>query len=119
MIELNDLNKVTNHNYVCKCGCNLEFIGYSPGIDIYAGIDTNPKWIITHDGMVEYKWRDYISLDDFTLWKDFREYIILSYNEIIYRNVVYPEDAPWIHLYNREVDNHIPLNAKLSYEYIF
>ena len=122
MTEVNDfnntnvnLNKVIDNIYVCKCGCNLQFIDYKPGFDISIG----NKWLITNNAMVKYKWSDYISINEFKLWKDFREDIILNYNETININLLNPQDAPWIHLYNQEVENKIPLNEKLYYEYVY
>ena len=69
--------------------------------------------------MVKYKWSDYISINGFKLWKDFRDDIILNYNETININLLNPEDASWIHLYNQEVENKIPLNEKMYYEYVY
>jgi hypothetical protein len=117
-VVANEANPNPN-KYLCDCGCNLEFIEYKPGFDISVG----NKWLITNNAMVEYSWRDYILLHEFNLWQDFQADIILNYNDIRNRNneAVKPEDAPWIHLYNREVaqGNHIPLNEKMYYEYVY
>ena len=108
---------VDANKYRCDCGCNLEFIDYEPGFDVYVG----NKWLITANAMVNYSWRDYVQLDEFKLWKDFREDIILNYNHALNNEEVKSEDAPWIHLYRREVaqGNNIPLNETLYYEYVY
>jgi len=108
---------VDANKYRCVCGCNLEFIYYEPGFDVYIG----NKWLITANAMVDYSWRDYIQIHEFKLWKDFREDIILNYNDALNNEVMKSEDAPWIHLYNREVarGNNIPLNETLYYEYAY
>jgi hypothetical protein len=108
-----NINEEAN-KYRCNCGCNLEFIDYEPGFDIYVG----NNWLITANAMVEHSWRDYISMNEFKLWQELRENIILNYNHALNNDPLQPEDAPWIHLYNREVvqSNHIPLNEKLYYE---
>jgi hypothetical protein len=110
-------NEVGAYEYFCDCGCNLEFIEYGPGFDLYVG----NKWIITANAMVHYKWRNYIWLHEFKLWNELREDIILNYNHALNNDPVKPEDAPWIHLYNREIaqENNIPLNERLYYEYIY
>ena len=121
--DLNEANANENeveveiNKYLCDCGCNLEFIDYAPGFDVYVG----NKWIITNNAMVEYSWRDYILLHEFKLWNDFQEDIILNYNNALNHEVLKPEDAPWIHLYNREIaqGNNIPLNEQLYYEYVY
>ena len=123
-VDANEVDEVEGHanaleanKYLCDCGCNLEFIEYEPGFDVYVG----NKWIITNNAMVEYSWRDYILLHEFKLWNDFQEDIILNYNNALNHEVLKPEDAPWIHLYNREIaqGNHIPLNEQLYYEYVY
>ena len=122
MTNLNDLdkpnvnaNEVIANEYQCNCGCKLKFIEYNPGFDVYVG----NKWLITANAMVNYKWKDYITLNEFKQWKDFRKDIILNYNEALENDLANPEDAPWIHLYNRDVDNQIPLNENLYYEYVY
>jgi hypothetical protein len=108
---------VDANKYRCDCGCNLEFIDYEPGFDVYVG----NTWLITANAMVNYSWRDYIQVNEFKLWKDFREDIILNYNHALNNEEVKSEDAPWIHLYHREVaqGNNIPLNEQLYYEYAY
>jgi hypothetical protein len=110
-------NEVGANNYFCNCGCNLEFIEYGPGFDLYVG----NKWIMMANAMVHYKWRNYIRLRQFNLWNDFRENIIRNYNNALNNDPVKPEDAAWIHLYNQEItqENNIPLNEKLYYEYVY
>ena len=120
-VNANEVNANANaldaKKYLCDCGCNLEFIDYEPGFDVSVG----NKWLITANAMVEYSWMDYILPDEFNLWQDFQEYIIIKYNNALNHEVVKPEDAPWIHLYNREIaqGNNIPLNEKLYYEYVY
>ena len=105
--------------YLCDCSCNLKFIEYKPGFDISVG----SEWLISENAMVDYSWVNYIRSRKFNLLQDFHEHIILKYNDIRNRNneAVKPEDAPWIHLYNCEVaqGNHIPLNEKMYYEYVY
>ena len=98
----------------CECGCNLEFIDYEPGFDVYIG----NNWLITEDAMVNYSWRDYICMNEFKLWMELREDIILNYNHSLNNDPMQAADAPWVHLYNIHVANrdHIPLNEKLYYE---
>ena len=108
-------NEVIANKYMCDCGCNLDFIDYKPGFDVFVG----NKWLITNNAMVKYKWLDYITINEYKLWQDFREDIILNYNYALNNEPAKPEDAPWIHLYNREVENQIPLNEKLYYEYVY
>ena len=122
MTEVNDfnnanvnLNKVIDNTYKCDCGCDLEFIDYIPGFDITVG----KKWLITNNAMVKYKWSNYVCVNEYKLWQDFRKDIIFKYNHIINNEPVKLEDAPWIHLYNQEVENKIPLNEKLYYEYVY
>jgi hypothetical protein len=107
-------NAVDPDKYRCDCGCNLEFIDYEPGFDVYVG----NNWLITSNAMVKYSWNNYIWMHEFKEWQELREDIILNYNHAINNDPLKPEDAPWIHLYNREVvqSNHIPLNEKLYYE---
>jgi hypothetical protein len=105
--EANEENK-----YHCDCGCNLDFIDYEPGFDVYVG----NSWIITSDAMVKYSWCDYISMHEFKLWNDFREDIVLNYNYAL--NTQQAKDMPWIHLYNKYGNSNIPLNEKLYYEYV-
>ena len=103
--------------YRCTCGCNLEFIDYEEGLDIYIG----NSWLMTEYSMVEYGWVDYIWMNEFNLWQELREDIIFNYTHALKNEPMKPEDAPWIHLYNRYVMNkdHIPLNEKLYYEYVY
>jgi hypothetical protein len=109
-------NAVDAQKYRCNCGCNLEFIDYKPGIDIYIG----NNWIITSDALVDYSWRDYLYMHEFTVWQELREYIILNYNDVLNNGSLTAEDAPWVHLYNKHVvgKDHIPLNAPLYYDYV-
>ena len=101
-----------SNQYKCKCGCNLDFIDYEPGFDIYAG----NNWIITANAMVNYSWRDYIWMNEFTIWNELLDDIILNYNHAL--NNIKAEDAPWLHLYNVFNNCAIPLNEKLYYEYV-
>ena len=123
-VEANDIeaNNINNANavqnkYRCDCGCNLEFIDYEPGFDIYLG----DSWLITANAMVDYKWSDYIWLHEFKLWQELREDIILNYNQVLNNEPINAADGPWVHLYNREVveGHHMPLNGKLYYEYAY
>ena len=98
--------------YRCNCGCNLDFIDYEPGFDVYVG----NNWILTANAMVNYSWKDYISMHEFNVWHELREDIILNYNYALNNAELKDEDAPWIHLYN--MGNNIPLNEKLYYEYV-
>ena len=114
-----EANAVDPNKYLCDCSCNLKFIEYKPGFDISVG----SEWLISENAMVDYSWVNYIRSRKFNLLQDFHEHIILKYNDIRNRNneAVKPEDAPWIHLYNCEVaqGNHIPLNEKMYYEYVY
>ena len=121
------MNNPTSNNYRCNCGCNLEFIKNKPGVDIYIG----DYWIITFNAMANYRWNDYIRMNEFKVWKELREDIILNYNhslqnesiknESIKNESIKAEDAPWMHLYNVNVagKQHIPLNEKLYYDCIY
>lgn len=103
--------------YRCTCGCNMEFIDYQPGVDISIG----NSWLITENAMVDYQWADYTWMNEYDLWHELREDIIFNYNHSLNNNPIKPEDAPWIHLYNRYVVgmDHMPLNEKLYYEYVY
>ena len=104
--------------YRCDCGCNLEFIDYEPGFDVYVG----NNWLITANAMVEYNWGDYIRMHDFNVWHEMRENIIVNYNHALQNEPVKAADAPWIHLYNREINvngDDIPLNEKIYYEHAY
>ncbi len=127
MTNFNDLQEPANeevneeaneeNKYHCDCGCNLDFIDYEPGFDVYVG----NSWIITSDAMVKYSWCDYISMHEFKLWNDFREDIVLNYNHALNTHALYNQqakDMPWIHLYNKYGNSNIPLNEKLYYEYV-
>lgn len=112
-----DVNaNVLPNQYRCDCGCNLDFIGYNVGFDIYV----KSNWIITANSMVDYSWQDYILIDRFKIWSEFREDIILHYNHALNNVPMKAQDAPWIHLYNKHVlYSEIPLNGQLYYEHIF
>ena len=116
-IEANEMNNAVQRKYRCDCGCNLEFVDYETGFDIYIG----DNWLITANAMVHYKWSDYIWLHEFKLWQELREDIILNYNQVLNNEPIKPVDGPWVHLYNREVvdGHHMPLNGKLYYEYAY
>ena len=104
--------------YRCDCGCNLEFIDYEPGFDVYVG----NNWLITANAMVEYNWGDYIRMHAFNVWHEMRENIIVNYNHALQNEPVKAADAPWIHLYNREINvngDDIPLNEKIYYEHAY
>jgi len=113
----NNVNNTMPTQYHCDCGCNLDFIDYEPGFDVYVG----NNWILTANSMLNYSWKDYIWMHEFKVWNELREDIILNYNHALINLPIKTEDAPWIHLYNREVmmGNNIPLNEKLYYEYVF
>ena len=106
-------NEVPNQ-YRCNCGCNLDFIDYEPGVDVYIG----NNWLVTVNALVKYSWRDYISMHEFKVWHELREDIILNYNHALNNDPMKAADAPWVHLYNVYVagKDHIPLNEKLYYE---
>ena len=103
--------------YRCTCGCNIEFIDYQPGVDIYIG----NSWLLTENDMVDHTWVDYMWMNEFIVWHELREDIIFNYTHALKNETIKPEDAPWIHLYNRYVvgNDHIPLNEKLYYEYVY
>jgi len=111
-----DTNKQT---FICECGCNLQFIEYSIGLDICVG----NKWIITefkiyNNGLNDYRWSDYLQINQFKFWSELREYIIINYNSIIANPIQL--DMQWIHLYNFYIkDDNFDVNDKLYYEYIF
>jgi hypothetical protein len=113
--DVNNANEAKQ--YRCTCGCNMEFVDYQPGVDISIG----NSWLITENAMVDYQWADYTWMNEFNLWRDLREDIIFNYNHSLNNEPIKPEDAPWIHLYNRYVvgNDHIPLNEKLYYEYVY
>jgi hypothetical protein len=117
-VEANAAVKAIPDHYRCDCGCNLDFIDYEPGFDVYVG-DT---WLITANAMVEYNWGDYIRMHAFNIWHEMRENIIINYNHALQNEPVKAADAPWIHLYNREINvngDDIPLNEKIYYEYAY
>jgi hypothetical protein len=95
----------------------LEFIKNKPGVDIYIG----DYWIITFNAMANYRWNDYIRMNEFKVWKELREDIIVNYNHSLQNESIKAEDAPWVHLYNVNVagKEHIPLNEKLYYDCIY
>lgn len=112
------MNDTENPNkYRCKCGCNLEFIDYEPGFDVFVG----NNWLITAYAMEEYSWKDYIWMYEFKEWNDFREDIILNHNRALKNEPINADDTPWVHLYNHYVKDksNIPLNEKLYYEYVY
>jgi len=113
----NAVVEAVQNNYKCNCGCNLEFIDYEPGFDVYIG----NNWLITANAMVNYSWQRYIWMHEFKVWKDFREDIILNYNDTLNNVPMNAEDAPWIHLYNVNVagKEHIPLNEAIYYQYVY
>ena len=111
MSKLEVIPEETNQ-YKCNCGCNLDFIDYERGFDVYAG----NNWIITANAMVNYSWRDYIWMNEFTIWNELLDDIVLNYKHAMIN--VKAEDAPWIHLYNVYNKCSIPLNEKLYYEYV-
>jgi hypothetical protein len=105
---------VNPDQYRCNCGCNLDFIDYEPGFDVYIG----NNWIVTANALVKYSWSDYICPHEFKVWQELREDIILNYNHTLNNDPMIAEDAPWVHLYNVNVAGnvHIPLNENLYYE---
>jgi len=111
------MDTIEEKQYRCTCGCNLDFFDDDPGVDIYIG----NSWLMTEYSMVDYGWVDYIWMNEFNLWQELREDIIFNYTHALKNEPMNPEDAPWIHLYNRYVINkdHIPLNEKLYYEYVY
>jgi hypothetical protein len=106
--------EVANHwHSICECGCKLEFIGFTPGLDIYVG----NRWIIAQDKMKDYCWGDYLPLDRHETWLSLKNEIIKMYEEEYLNGTPYSE--PWFHLYNYYVNvenDPIPLNGRLSYE---
>jgi hypothetical protein len=101
--------------YHCDCGCNVKFIDYVQGIDLYIGEHS----LITANRMVDYYWRDYVR-PIYKIWGELREDIILRYNDALNYEPSRPEDGPWVHLYYREVyGRDLPLNEKLDYEFAF
>ena len=121
------MNDATSNKYRCNCGCNLEFIKNNPGVDIYIG----NNWIITINALADYRWVDYIRINEFKVWQELREDIILNYNrslqnesimnESIMNESIKAKDAPWVHLYNVNIagKQHIPLNEKLYYDCVY
>jgi hypothetical protein len=109
--------EVDNHwHFICKCGCKLEFVGFTPGLDINA----SNRWIITQDKMKEHCWGDYLPTDRHETWLNLKNEIIKMYEEEVLKGTPYSE--PWLHLYNYYVNvenDPIPLNARLSYERTF
>lgn len=110
-----DVNMEHPHQYHCECGCNLDFINYEAGFDIYVG----NSWVVSNNAMVNYNWSNYIQMNEFKVWNELRECIVINYNQSLMHNEqVKPENAPWIHLFNLYGNSDIPLNEKLYYEYI-
>ena len=136
------MNYTTSNKYRCNCGCNLDFIENKLGIDIYIG----NNWIITINALANYRWNDYIRMNEFKVWQELREDIILNYNhslmnesiknesiknesiknesiknESIKNESIKAADAPWVHLYNVNVagEEHIPLNETLYYDCVY
>lgn len=111
-----DIELIKPLNYVCECGCKLEFIDYKPGLDINIG----NKWLITQSAMEEYYWEDYLPIAYHETWLTLKTEIIKMYEEEVLIGT--PHSAPWLHLYNYYVkveNDPFPLNARLSYEYVF
>jgi hypothetical protein len=108
-----------NDNYVCNCGCALEFEMYKPGLDVFVG----ERWLITSDSMVEYSWESYVPTGMHKNWMELKEYIIQKRNEALPR--MGNNYRPYIHLYNVNLARYegnadpIPLNSKLYYECAF
>jgi len=105
-----------NWNFICECGCKLEFVGFTTGLDIYV----SNRWLITQDKMKDYCWGDYLPTDRHEMWFSLKNEIIKMYEEEYLNGI--PHSEPWLHLYNYYVNvehDPIQLNGKLSYEQPF
>lgn len=109
--------EVVNHwNFICECGCKLEFVGFTPGLDIYV----DDHWIIAQDKMKDYCWEDYLPKDRHETWFTLKDEIIKMYQEEYLNGA--PHTEIWLHLYNYYVNvenDPIPLNGRLTYENAF
>ena len=95
-------------NYKCEC-CNIEFIDYSLGVDIYIG----NNWLISEPKMVDDMW--YWYLDNTSLyktWGNLKKHIC-DMKEL--KNEDYPV---WLHLYNRYISMSAPDDSILYCEFI-
>ena len=106
----------SKNTYICECGCNVEFDSYSLGWDIYfIGTDgTTLNYIFTESRMVNDSWNNYIDMDKFTTWGDLWSFITECQKKQT-SNIM-------LHLYNQYKDTlqfYVPINAKLSLEYIY
>lgn len=105
----NNINNNNNRVRLCECGCNIRFIEFSIGCDIYFIHDgrMNNK-IISEEQMVNgSRWRDYIKVE-FKTWGELWNHIDANKNE----------DPVFFHLYNEYRDLDIPADAVLEMEII-
>ena len=96
--------------YFCDCGCNIEFIKYALGIEMYFihnGIQTNK--LLSEPGMLNNSWNNYINMELYKTWLDLWTYICNNKNA---NNVMK-------HLYNEYQDFYVPVESVLSLECIF
>lgn len=108
--------ELANHwHYICECGCKIEFIGSTSGLDIYVG--DHWKWLIKQNDMQEYCWESYLPTNRHDTWLSLKNEIIKMYEEKFLQEIPYSE--PWLHLYNYYVkveNDPFPLNGKLIYK---
>lgn len=98
--------------FVCGCGCNIEFIKFSMGCDIYFfhnGAQVNK--IFSESQMVNDSWCNYINVDEFSNWGEMWNYICNNMNNA--------DNNVMRHLYNVYKDVEIPADARMELEYIF
>ena len=96
--------------YFCDYGCNIEFIKYALGIEMYFihnGISTNK--LLSEPGMLNNSWNNYIDIELYETWLDLWTYICNNKNA---NNVMK-------HLYNEYQDFDVPVESILSLECIF
>ena len=121
------MNNAVENTYICKCGCELEFIPMSMGCDIYFihnGEQINK--IFSQPKLANDTWQNYINDGDFETWGELWHYIyyIYHYNadyedkEDKTQNAILSKKV-MKHLYNTYKDIDVPIDAKLSFEFIY
>ena len=92
-------NDNDNNLYKCDCGCELYFIKYTVGLQLYLKKDNIHNIIINENKINENKINNY----DFDLYKN--AIINLTCNEfILLITQKKNEDSVWFHLYNEYID---------------
>ena len=103
---------IHNYVYVCKCGCNISFIDYSLGWDMYfKNNESILKYIFTENRMVDMTWNEYIDINKFKTWDELWSHILEN------KDV----DNIMLHLYNQYkiFEDVMPQDTKLILEYIY